>query len=294
MLIQGITGKEGLRSAEWLLAYGAQLTAGVTPGKGGQEVLGVPVYNSVAEAKAAHPELNVSSLYAPPRFVRSAALEAIEAGIELVHIIAEEVPVKDTVEILEAARQAGTRVLGPSSIGAIIPGTTKLGSIGGEDNSQFTPGNVAILSKSGGMSSEVALLLSRHGYGQSLVVGIGGNMIVGTTFADLVDDLEADPNTAAVVIIGELGGWYEELLADRLQSLPNHKPYIAFISGLFAETLPQGMSFGHAGAIVDETVGTRRGKIERLQAAGAMIAQGPAEIISHLQNAGIDPTGNRK
>jgi len=287
VLMQGITGKEGMRSLEWSQAYGTTVVAGVTPGKGGQEVNGVPVYNTVAEAVSAHPEINVSSLYAPPRFVLSAALEAIEANIPLIHIIAEEIPVSDTVKILHAARKKGIQVVGPSSIGLISPGKAKVGSIGGSDTKQFTEGNIAIVSKSGGMSSEIALLLSAHGYGQSTVVGIGGNQIVGTTYADLVDALENDSQTDAVVIIGELGGLYEELLADELAKRPNHKPYVAFISGLFAETLPQGMSFGHAGAIVDKNIGTRQGKIDRLRNAGAFIAENPSAIVELLESAQI-------
>lgn len=287
MLIQGITGKEGQRTCEWLLKSGTPVMAGVTPGKGGQEVLGVPVYDSVAEALAAHPGIKGTSIYVPPKMVKAAALEAIASGISLVHIIAEEVPVNDTVEILQAAEAAEIRVLGPSSIGMIQPGRGKIGSIGGADDSQFSQGSIAVISKSGGMSSEISLLLTTHGYGQSGVIGIGGNMIVGTSFADLVPLLEADENTKAVVVIGEIGGWYEELLAEALQNTPNHKPYLAFISGRFAETLPQGMSFGHAGAIVDAEVGTRAGKVAKLQAAGAHIIEQPSAIIETLTRLGI-------
>lgn len=287
LLIQGITGKEGMRSLEWASAYGTHVVAGVTPGKGGQEVNGVPVYNSVAEAVSAHPEINASSIYAPPRFVKAAAVEALEAGLPLVHIIGEEVPVRDTVEILHLARQRKARVVGPSSIGIISPGKAKIGSIGGDDNQQFQPGRIAIISKSGGMSSEISLLLKAHGYGQSTVIGIGGNQIIGTTYADVVEDLEKDPGTSAVIIIGEIGGLYEELLAEKLTSIPNHKPYIAFISGRFAETLPQGMSFGHAGAIVDKNIGTRTGKIDALEKAGAHIAENPSAIVKILAKIGI-------
>lgn len=288
VLIQGITGKEGQRTCEWLLASGTKVAAGVTPGKGGQEVMGVPVYNSVAEAIAAHPGISATCIYVPPKMAQGAAQEALDAGIKLLHIIAEEVSVRDTVEILQAAQSAGARVLGPSSIGVIEPGKGKLGSIGGAEDSQFSPGSVAVISKSGGMSSEISLLLTTHGHGQSTVIGIGGNMIVGTTFADLVPLLEADPNTKAVVVIGEIGGWYEELLADALLAAPNHKPYLAFVSGRFAETLPQGMSFGHAGAIVDAEVGTRTGKIKRLEAAGVHIIEQPSDMIEKLASLGIE------
>lgn len=283
LLIQGMTGKEGMRALEWAQAYGTVVLAGVTPGKGGQEVNGVPVYNSVAEARSAHPEINATAIYAPPRFVKAAALEALTAGIPLLHVIAEEVPTQDTVEMLQAAEQAGARIVGPSSIGIISPGKAKIGSIGGDDNQQFTPGSIGLVSKSGGMSSEIALLLSKNGFGQSTALGVGGNIISCTTFADLVEPFEADPETKAVVIIGEIGGAYEEKLAEKLASLPHHKPYVAFISGLFAETLPQGMSFGHAGAIVDKNIGTRQGKIQALQAAGVEIAQEPSAIIKILR-----------
>ncbi len=283
LLIQGITGKEGMRSLSWVQSYGTQVVAGVTPGKGGQEVEGVPVYNTVAEAVAAHPEINATSLYAPPRFVLGAAMEAIAARIPLIHIIGEEVPVSDSAKILQAAKTAGVRVVGPSSIGIISPDKAKIGSIGGDDNSQFQEGSVAIISKSGGMSSEISLLLTKHGYGQSTVLGIGGNVLLGTTFADLVDLLEKDSQTKAVIIIGEIGGAYEELLAQKLESIPHHKPYIAFITGLFAETLPQGMSFGHAGAIVDSTIGTRQGKITALQAAGVEVAASPSAMMEILK-----------
>lgn len=283
LLIQGMTGKEGMRALEWAQAYGTVVLAGVTPGKGGQEVNGIPVYNSVAEALSAHPEINATAIYAPPRFVKGAALEALQAGIPLLHVIAEEVPTKDTVEMLQAAEQAGARIVGPSSIGIISPGKAKIGSIGGDDNKQFTAGSIGLVSKSGGMSSEIALLLSKNGFGQSTVMGVGGNIISCTTFADLVEPFEADPETKAVVIIGEIGGAYEEKLAEKLASLPHHKLYVAFISGLFAETLPQGMSFGHAGAIVDKNIGTRQGKIQALQAAGVEIAQEPSAIIKILR-----------
>ena len=287
LLIQGITGKEGQRALEWALLYGVQVVAGVTPGKGGQEISGVPVYSTVQEAMNNHPEITATSIYAPPRFVQSAAREAIEARIPLVHIIGEEVPVRDTVELLILAEKAGVRLVGPASIGLIAPGKTKIGSVGGESNSQFTSGSVAVISKSGGMASEVSLLLTRHGYGQSTVVGIGGNMLVGTTFADLVEDAERDPQTQVIVIIGEIGGSYEEQLAEKLETLEIHKPYIAFISGAFAETLPQGMSFGHAGAIVDATFGTRAGKIAALEKAGVVVVSNPSAIIKVLDTLGI-------
>ncbi len=274
-LIQGITGQEGQKVARWMRAAGTKIAAGVTPGKGGQEVDGVPVYNSVAEAIKAHPEINATSIYAPAKFVRSAAFEAIDAHIRLIHIIGENVPVRDTAEIITKANLAKVRVVGPASIGIVSPSLGKVGSIGGELNDQFLPGPVGIISKSGGMSSEVAMMLTRAGIGQSTVIGIGGDRLVGSTFADLLPLFEVDEQTKVVVMIGEIGGTYEEEAAEVLSKKQFTKPLVAFISGLFAETLPQGVSFGHAGAIVDANIGTRKSKVEALEHVGTIVVQSP-------------------
>lgn len=288
-LIQGITGKEGQRACEWMLAAGTQVVAGVTPGKGGQEVLGVPVFNSVAEAVAAFPMLNTTCAYAPPKFVKDAVKEAVAAGIKTVHVFAENVPVKDSAELIELCNEKNVILLGPSSVGAISPGKASLGSIGGGNLEQFLApkeGNqgVAVISKSGGMSSTIANMLALAGIPQTTVVGIGGDRLIGTTYGDLLPLIAADDETKAVVIIGEIGGAYEEMLAEKMMEIQSQKPVIALIAGLFAETLPQGISFGHAGAIVSKTEGTRKGKIEALQKAGALIAESPGEIIDLLKN----------
>ncbi|HZZ98359.1 MAG TPA: CoA-binding protein [Candidatus Saccharimonadia bacterium] len=278
-LVQGLTGKEGQKAADWMRKAGTHVIAGVTPGKGGQVVDGAPIYNSVKEALVKHPDINATAIYVPAKFSKSAALEAIEAGIPLIHIIAENVPTRDTAEIYAAANKAHVRVLGPSSIGIISPGKGKMGSIGGEQNEQCMPGSVGIISKSGGMSSEICTVLTMNKIGQSTVIGIGGDVLIGTTFADLLPLFEKDKETKAVVMIGELGGTYEEQAAAVLKAKRFTKPLIAFISGLFAETLPQGVSFGHAGAIVDSKLGTRKGKIEELTKAGAHVVKSPEEIV---------------
>ena len=278
-LIQGITGLEGQKVSAWMRASGTKVIAGVTPGKGGQLVDGIPVFNCVAEAVSAFPAINLSTIYAPARFVRSAAREAIEAKIPIVHVIAENVPVRDTAELIAFARQHHVTLIGPSSIGLISPGKAKVGSIGGEKNDQFLTGPVGLISKSGGMCSEVSLLLTRNGIGQSTVVGIGGDRLIGTTFADLLPLFEQDKETRAVVLIGELGGTYEEEAAAVLEKKQCTKPLIALITGLFAETLPQGVSFGHAGAIVDKYIGTRAGKIAALTKAGAIVVATPDELL---------------
>lgn len=287
-LIQGMTGKEGQRALNWMQATGINVVAGVTPGKGGQSVNDIPVFNSIAEAQASVGDIDLTSIYVPPKFVKGAALEAISAKIPTIHIIGEGIPTLDTVQILETANKAGVHIVGPSSIGWALPGIGAIGSMGGGDMSQFlvpeAENGVAVLAKSGGMANTIATMLTQHNIPQSVVLGIGGDRIIGTTFADMLPELATDTRTKAVVIIGEIGGAYEEVLAETITSQHFEKPVIAFISGLFAETLPQGVAFGHAGAIVSKTEGTRDGKIEALKKAGAHIAQSPLEIIDIVQS----------
>jgi len=294
VIIQGITGKEGQRACAWMEATGISVLAGVTPGKGGQTVEGrhapIPVYDTVAQAVSNHPEVTLSCLYVPPRFVKNAALEAISAGLPIIHILGEGVPSRDTLTILEAARAHGTRVVGPSSIGFARTGVGAIGSMGGGNIEAFlapsdsTSGlGVAVISKSGGMANTIANMLSQHSIAQTYVIGIGGDRLIGTTFADLLPDLASDSETAAVVIVGEIGGAYEEMLAQEMMAQNFSKPVVAFISGLFAETLPQGVAFGHAGAIVSKSEGRRDNKIAALEAAGAQIAHSPTDIITILK-----------
>ncbi len=296
--IQGMTGKEGQRALEWMQASGATVLAGVTPGKGGQEVAGVPVFNTMREAVTAFSAINVSSIYVPPQAVLTAAFEAIDAGIEMLHIIGEGVPSLDTARILERAQRNGTRLVGPSSIGVVSPGKSMVGQLGGGELTAFLAPNpessdtslrtgVSILSKSGGMANTVAHMLTQAGIPQSTIVSIGGDRLIGTTFADLLPEILADDETRAVVIIGEIGGSYEELFAQELTRLHCTKPVVACISGLFAETLPQGVAFGHAGAIVSTTTGTRSGKLQALEAAGVHIAQTLTEVPTLLQRHAI-------
>lgn len=299
-IIQGITGKEGLRAFEWMTQSGLQVVAGVTPGKGGQTVTvtttdqagntketSTPVYSTVAEALAAHPNVALTAMYVPPRFALAAAKEAIEAGIPLLHVLAEGIPTKDTATMIELARQGGSQIIGPSSIGFAVPGVGAVGSMGGGNMSQYLApiknDGVVIISKSGGMANTVATMLTQAGIPQSLVIGIGGDRFIGTAYADLLLDMAADDTTKAVIIIGEIGGAYEEVLAEEIRKQTFTKPVIAFISGLFAETLPQGVSFGHAGAIVSKTEGTRQSKIDALRKAGVTIAPKLSAIVTLLQ-----------
>ncbi|MCZ6677479.1 MAG: succinate--CoA ligase subunit alpha [Candidatus Poribacteria bacterium] len=274
IVVQGITGREASRMVEDSLAYGSNIVAGVTPGKGGQCVHGVPVYDTVAAAADLHqPTVSVISVPAPA--VLDAALEGFEAGVKLCLIMTERVPRLDTSKLLVAARRVGCTVIGPNSLGLIRPGVAKLGTIGGRvDNVRhsFTPGRVAILSRSGGMTTEIASFLTHRGIGQSIAIGVGGDAIIGSDFTDLIELLEDDPSTDAVVIYGEPGGTAEEQLAERLKKKPSRLHMTAFLSGWFVDDL-EGVRFGHAAVIVEGGRGSIRGKVEALREAGVFIAE---------------------
>ncbi|MDO8573563.1 MAG: CoA-binding protein [Candidatus Daviesbacteria bacterium] len=284
VLIQGITGKEGSKVALQMRNYGTKVLAGVTPGKGGQEAHGIPVYNTVKEALENHPGIN-ASFVAVPNFVALGAIkEAIENKIPLINILTEHIPIKDTAIALALAKENNVRIVGPSSIGIISPGIGKVGSIGGDDpRGVFSKGSVGIISKSGGMASEVAWILTKNGIGQSTVVGIGGDVLIGSSFADLMEEFEKDEQTKAVVLFGEIGGTYEEEAADLIKSGKFTKPVAAFVSGLFAETLPSGTKLGHAGAIVYGEKGSYKSKITALEKAGVKLAKTPDEIPNLLK-----------
>lgn len=289
VLVQGMTGKEGQRAAEGMIASGVKVSAGVTPGKGGQEVLGKPIFNKVAEAMAHDSTINLSVLYVPPLAVFAAAMEAMDAGIKTIIIIAENVPIKDSALIVERARELACRVLGPSSIGISNSKLGKLGSIGNpKDSKIFSPGNVGIISKSGGMCAETASVLTQKGIGQSTVVGIGGDVIIGTNFVDVLAMLEKDEETKAVVIFGEVGGFYEHQIADMVKSKDFTKPVIAYISGQFVEKLGRSLALGHAGAIIEGDQTTAQSKKKALKEAGVLVAdyhyQIPELVAQALNN----------
>jgi succinyl-CoA synthetase alpha subunit len=279
VLIQGITGKEGSKVALQMKNYSTKVLAGVTPGKGGQEVHGIPVYNSISEALENHPGIN-TSLISVPNFASLGAMkEAIEAKIPLINVFTEHVPIADTAQAIALAGENGVRIVGPSSMGIISPGIGKVGQIGGEDpRGVFRKGAVGVISKSGGMASEVSWILTKNGIGQSTVIGIGGDILEGSNFADLLLDFEKDEQTKAVVLFGEIGGTYEEEAADLIKSGKFSKKVVAFISGLFAQKLPQGIKLGHAGAIVYGELGSYKSKIKSLKDAGVKLAKTPDEI----------------
>ena len=274
ILIQGITGKQGSQACREIISYGGgDVVGGVTPGKGGQEVEGLPVFDTVFEALKVLGQVDVSMIYAPPLLVCDAAFEAVEAKVPLVHIFAENVPVLDVCKILTLASEKGVRVLGPNSVGAISPGEGKIGSIGGPNpDAVFSRGPVGVISKSGGMCSELGNLITSGGFGQSTVVGVGGDLLIGTTFSDLLVDFEQDNQTKVVVAFGEVGGSSEIEAARLLKEGKFKKPFIVYLAGKFAESLPKDTALGHAGAIVGLEANMEQ-KIKVLRASGAIVAE---------------------
>lgn len=281
IIIQGITGREAANFVKDSLDYGARIVAGVTPGKGGFSVHGVPVYDTVRAALDVH-RAEASVISVPPPFVKDAAFEALVSGIRLVVILTERVPRRDVVEVISLARETGARIIGPNSMGLISVGKTKVGIAGGpagDVRKTYTPGPVGILSRSGGMTTEIANLLTLHGIGQTTCVSIGGDPIVGSTFADLVPIYEQDPETKAVVLFCEPGGSAEERLADFLKEKRPKLPLVAFVAGRFADEMP-GVRFGHAAVIVEGEAGSTRVKVERLKQVGVLVAEEFSEIAS--------------
>jgi len=270
-IVQGITGRQGSFHTRLMLDYGTKIVAGVTPGKGGQEVHGVPVYDTVKEALAEH-DANASIVFVPARFAKDAVLEAIEAGLELVVVITEHIPVRDTMEFLALARREDATIIGPNTPGIITPGECKLGVMPGH---VFKRGRVGMVSRSGTLTYEIAAQLTRAGLGQSTCLGIGGDPVVGLTFTEVLDMFEKDPETEAVVLIGEIGGNLEELAAQYIREREYPKPVVAFIAG---RTAPPGKRMGHAGAIIMGRAGTAQSKIEALERAGVPVARTPKEV----------------
>lgn len=280
VLVQGITGKEGELVTSYMLSAGTNVVAGVRPGKAGEVVQSVPVFDTIADALRKFPDIAISCVYVPPAHVLKASIEAIDSKIPLLHIIAEGVPVADTARILEYADKNDSKILGPSSLGFYVPNIIKIGSLGGFDNSSFSKGNIGVISRSGGLSSEVSFILKSNNIGQSAVFHLGGDYLIGTTFADLIKYFSDDENTKALLIVGEVGGTYENDFTKKLISSKFSKPVIAYIGGQFAETLPKMVPLGHAGAIIGSNKETRAGKLNALKKAGAVIAQRIEDIPS--------------
>jgi succinyl-CoA synthetase alpha subunit len=285
VIVQGITGKEGSRAAREMLAYGTRVLAGVTPGKGGETTPeGIPIFNSVNEALIKFPEINTALIAVPGKFVGTAGEESIAARISLINILSERVPVLHVSRLIALGRAHGVRIVGPSSVGILSPGKAKIGSIGSAGLAQkiFAPGNIGVISKSGGMTAEISRMLTEEGFGQSTVIGIGGDPLIGSDFRDIALLFEGDPDTKVIVVFGEVGGTYEDQLAVAIAAGEITKPVIALIAGVFAESLPWGTALGHAGAIIEGDQGKASAKIAALKTAGAHIATTPEDIVDIL------------
>lgn len=284
VLVQGITGREASEKVPEMMEYGTDVVAGVTPGKGGQKVEGVPVYDTVAEALSQHPEINTSLIYVPPFAAKDAILEALKNDIKTLNVITERIPTKDAWKVYQHVQRKNAAMVGPTSVGIITPGDAKLGPIGGnEPEKVYKSGKIGIISKSGGMTTETAWVVRQAGYGVSTAAGLGGDVIAGTTFEDALKMFEEDDQTEAVVMYGELGGTYEEKAAELLEEGGFTKPLIAFISGKFTEGMPS-QQYGHAGAIIRGERGKPSHKEAKLRQAGAHVVDVHHKIGDKLQD----------
>jgi len=270
LLVQGITGREGLFHTEQMIEYGTNVVGGVTPGKGGEWVLGKPVFDTVKAARDAT-DANASIIYVPAAFAADAIFEAIDAGIELIVCITEGIPVMDMMKVRARLDQSESRLIGPNCPGLLTPGQAKVGIMPGHI---ATPGNVGVVSRSGTLTYEVVYALTMAGIGQTTCVGIGGDPINGTNFIDVLQMFEDDPATEKIVMIGEIGGTDEEKAAEFIAKSMT-KPVVAFIAG---QTAPPGKRMGHAGAIVEGGSGTAENKIKALTEAGVKVAEHPEQI----------------
>jgi succinyl-CoA synthetase alpha subunit len=285
-IVQGITGREAVNLTRECLDYGSKIVGGVTPGRRGREVHGVPVYDSVAqlvEAVGSVPDGSVVTV--PPAFTRDAVFEAIEAGIKLIVIVTERIPRYDVAQMVELAKLRGARIIGPNCLGIIRPGVAKMGGIGGpakDAAKAYQPGIVGVMSRSGGMTTEISSTLSAAGLGVSTAVSIGGDAIIGSSYAELMPLFEADEQTQAIVIYTEPGGRMEAELAKWVTENDSRLPIVAFMAGRFMDAMP-GMSFGHAGTIVEGKADTAAEKIARLSEAGITVAEEIAEIPALVQ-----------
>ncbi|WP_417390036.1 succinate--CoA ligase subunit alpha [Gimesia sp.] len=277
VICQGITGKSGLFHSQQCREYGTPLLGGVTPGKGGTEVDGFPVFNTVEEA-VEKTGANTSLIFVPPPFCGEAIMEAADAGIELIIAITEGVPVFDMVRVMDYLKGKNSRLIGPNCPGVITPGVAKIGIMPGYIH---TPGTVGLISKSGTLTYEAAWQLGNIGLGQSTAVGIGGDPIIGTTFIDLLELFENDPATESIMLIGEIGGTAEIEAAEYIKENVT-KPVAGFIAG---KTAPPGKRMGHAGAIISGGSGTADEKIAALEAAGVVVAESPADMGTAMKRA---------
>lgn len=277
-IVQGITGREAVNLTRECLDYGSRIVGGVTPGRKGREVHGVPVFDTVAQAVEHHGgPIDGSVVTVPPAFTKDAVLEAIENGIELIVIVTERIPRGDVAQMVELAEMRGARIIGPNCLGLIVPEVCKMGGIGGpakDAAKAYQPGRVGVMSRSGGMTTEISSSLTASGLGVSTAVSIGGDAIIGSTYAELMPYFEADDQTEAIVIYTEPGGRMEAQLAEWVKDNDSRLPIVAFMAGKFMDDEEmKGMSFGHAGTIVEGKEDTATEKIARLEAAGIRVVE---------------------
>ena len=273
-IIQGITGREAVNMTRECLDYGSKVVGGVTPGRGGRDVYGVPVYDTVAEAVDKHGATG-SVLTVPPAFTRDAVFEAIDNGIKLLVIVTERIPRFEVAQMIEFAKMHDARIIGPNCLGLITPEKCKMGGIGGpaaDTRKAYMPGPVGVMSRSGGMTTEIANALTAAGLGQSTAISIGGDAIIGSSYAELMPLFEADEDTKAIVIYSEPGGPMDAQLAEYVTKNNSRLPIVAFMAGRFMDKMP-GMRFGHAGTIVEGKQDTAAEKLRRLEEARIAVAE---------------------
>jgi succinyl-CoA synthetase alpha subunit len=280
VVVQGITGNEGLSHTRQMVEYGTKVVAGVTPGKGGQKIDGIPVFNTVTEA-VRETDANASAIFVPPAFAADAIMESTDSGVSTIVCLTEGIPTLDMVMVREYLREKGSKLIGPNTPGIISPGKCKIGVMAGYIHK---PGTIGIISRSGTLTYEVVDQLTKKGIGQSTCIGIGGDQIIGLNYVDLLGLFEEDTGTEAVIMIGEIGGTAEEEAAQFIQKKVS-KPVVAFIAGL---TAPPGRRMGHAGAIIAGGKGTAKEKMEALEKAGVRVVKNPAlvgeEMTTLLKN----------
>lgn len=276
VLVQGITGRDGSFHTHFMKEYGTNIVGGVTPGKGGMKVEGIPVFNTVEKA-VKETEANVSCIFVPARFASSAIFEAVDAGVDLIVVITEGIPVKDMVSIMRFIKEKGSRLIGPNCPGIITPGECKVGIL---PTAVFKKGNVGVVSRSGTLTYEIVEIITEAGFGQSTALGIGGDPVIGTRFVDMLELFKDDEETEGVVLIGEIGGSDEEIAANYIKENNYPLPVFSFIAG---RTAPPGKRMGHAGAIISGGSGTAEEKIKALNDAGVRVAEIPSDIGKFLK-----------
>ena len=269
LIIQGITGHQGIFHAKAMLDFSTNVVGGVTPGKGGENVHGIPVFNSMEEA-VEQTHANTSIIFVPARFAKDAALEAMDSNIKVLVVITEHIPFHDALDVITYAKFKKIRVIGPNCPGVVSPGKAKVGIM---PSKIFREGNVGVVSRSGTLTYEIVNAITEHGLGQSTCIGLGGDPIIGTSFVDALQMFERDADTKEIVLVGEIGGSAEEEAAEYIKEM--NKPVFAYIAG---QTAPPGKRMGHAGAIVSRGKGTAQSKIEALRKAGADVAKVPEDI----------------